>query len=1430
MKILYLQIRSILLLVFFLTIFSHKGFGQSDACTGAVPTLTVGTSCVTTPYNIATSFDPLGSPVPASTCAPATTLPTKDGWFTFTTNSTTTNITITGTGTHTIGSVRMGLALYSGTCGSLTPIACDTPLTSTVSLNNVTVLPSTTYLLRIQKNNNAPSDLIGTICVVSNPTFNDNCNLAVTLNASSNSVCTNTSATTVGATQSQPGCLGAADDDVWFRLVATSTSHNITVKGNTLYDPVLEMFTGTCGALTSIGCVDGTIAAPEVAIATGLTIGATYYIRVYSYGNGVNQGTFDICVTTPDNPAPYCAASGTNSTYYINNFSTTGALANISNATGFSAGGYGNYTAQALLAMPNSTVNFNAQFTGGTFGFNIWIDYNNNNTFDATEKVFGSGGYVNPSAGSFIIPPGTPSGNYRMRIRAHWLSTDPSACGTIAYGETEDYTLTVQPLLCSTVPGSLTATAITATTANFNWAATAPIPPSGYTYYYSTSNTPPPFLSTGSGNVANTSTTVPLSGLTPNTMYYAWVRSNCGGANGMGAWAGPISFTTLLSTTGVTVCQGGSGNLTAAGTCNGLTSSMSISGSWNVNPQAPRIATSMVNSATCNFSANTSTYSTYTFQVSAAGTYIFTMAPNTNYDGMAYIVTGAFTPGSCATGTWIVGDDDSGAGLEPRLTANLTPGIVYTLVSTVFSFSNITITDTFQYSVTGPGSILTGAPGVMQWYTTASGGAPIATGNSFNPVGVAGSGLANTNTPGTTTFYAACSGTPTVRTPTNFVITAGPTSVITSAGSICMNNASLNITLTGTSPWSITYQNNIGDSAVTLTNILTSTLNIPVSPSSAAIYTITSMNDASCPSVSNTGSASFTANTWLGTTTVWSAPANWSAGTVPSSSDCVIIPTTTNIATIAGTELGYANQLLVKNGGRLDVTNQRTLTVTNQVIVEPLGTLNIENSSSLVQINNTVNTGSMNMTRITKPMYRYDYTYWNSPVTLASDFTLSELSPLTLSDKYYRWQPTISNGAGNWIQLPALTTNMNPINGYIVRAPQTFSTDPMVKNTFTAIFRGTPNNGDIIMPISTGTLGVGSQTDKWNLIGNPYPSAIDAYQFLNANNAVVDGTMYLWTHNSALSTSNPDPFYGNFVSNYSVADYALLNTLGGTAATSGGSAPTQFLAAGASFFIQGRVPSGNAIFTNAMRVVNNNNDFFKIDASSKLTAVNPEAPVEKYRIWLNFMNSTNVFSQILIGYTEGATLGYDNGLDGNRLASSATSFYSVIEGSNLAIQGRPLPFSETDIVPLGYVTNLNEEFSIRIQATDPFFDSYDIYLEDKNEGILHNLKSAPYFFTSAVGRFDNRFEIKYVANLLDVQDGAMAPATTGLIKDNILRIKSSKNVESVTIFDISGKKVITLTSQNSYGDNAWRFTYPQGVYLAIVTAEDQSTVTLKLRN
>jgi gliding motility-associated-like protein len=123
----------------------------------------------------------------------------------------------------------------------------------------------------------------------------DNCSGAVALTIGS---CVTGSP---GATQNLPGCVGNADDDAWYKFVATNSSHLITVTGSAGYDPVIQLLSGgTCGSLTSLNCVDNTFTGQAETInATGLSVGVTYYLRVYDYYTGTSAGTFTTCVNLP---------------------------------------------------------------------------------------------------------------------------------------------------------------------------------------------------------------------------------------------------------------------------------------------------------------------------------------------------------------------------------------------------------------------------------------------------------------------------------------------------------------------------------------------------------------------------------------------------------------------------------------------------------------------------------------------------------------------------------------------------------------------------------------------------------------------------------------------------------------------------------------------------------------------------------------------------------------------------------------------------------------------------------------------------------------------------------------------------------------------------------------------------------------------------
>ena len=138
---------------------------------------------------------------------------------------------------------------------------------------------------------------------------NDECATAITLTVNPDLNCgAVTAGYTIGATDSgmvPDPCYGNPDDDVWFKFVATATTHKISllniqsVGTSTSDDTYFQVFSGGCGALSSILCSD-----PPSGTVTGLTVGETYWVRVYSYyDTGYNQ-SFDICVGTfPPPPA-----------------------------------------------------------------------------------------------------------------------------------------------------------------------------------------------------------------------------------------------------------------------------------------------------------------------------------------------------------------------------------------------------------------------------------------------------------------------------------------------------------------------------------------------------------------------------------------------------------------------------------------------------------------------------------------------------------------------------------------------------------------------------------------------------------------------------------------------------------------------------------------------------------------------------------------------------------------------------------------------------------------------------------------------------------------------------------------------------------------------------------------------------------------------
>ncbi|MBI9040830.1 PA14 domain-containing protein [Lutibacter sp.] len=1063
----------------------------------------------------------------------------------------------------------------------------------------------------------------------------------------------------------------------------------------------------------------------------------------YQFG-AITNSTMQV-VTFPT----YCTSYG-NTTYDTG--ITLVSFNSINNATGPSKlNGYEDFTGLStnviLGSSHNLTVNVN---TDGNYWVRVyaWIDWNQDGIFTNSERYdLGrvrnvTNGATNNSPLSITIPNTAMLGVTRMRVSAKYDSYAGS-CETNFDGEVEDYSINVTPVTPTITTGSISTTT-----------------------YCSGSSVNVPFTISGTYNSGNVFT-AQLS-------------------NASGSFTSPVNIGTLTSIAAGTI----SGTITI-GTLTGtgyrvrvISNNPSIIGTNNgVNitinstPTAPVIGT--ITQPTCTVATGSVVLNSL-----PSGNWLLTRTPGN-----------IITPGNGASTTI--------SGLVPN-TYNYT---VNNLVAGLTGqyFNNMTFTGS-------PALVRTDATVNFNW-GTGNPGSPI-NNNNFS---VRWSGFIQPLYTETYTFRTNSddgirlwvNGVQIINNWTDH----GPT----------INTGTINLTADVKYTIVLEFYENGGGAVAELSWSSPSQAQ-QIIPSSQLFSSGSCTSPISANVVIN---GAPTSTTWTGSTNNnWNTATNWSCGTVPTMSTDVIIPSSLasgNYPIIySGDPYGKANNIEIQNNsattleirdnyiqiagtlllnGVMDLVGEGQLLQTATSTVDDASTGYIERDQqgqgNKYRYNDwsspVIKTGTTNGTAFKVPDVLRDGTDPSNPITIdfVGGYDGALGTPIKIAHYWmYKYANSTSGDYNAWQQIRN-TGTLKPGEGFLMKG-----TGAPGSPDQNYVFVGKPNNGII-------GLTVAGNYDY--LVGNPYPSAIDGFQFLLDNSPSGTGAIggggaiYFWEHYGGNSHNLRDYQAG----------YATLTLSGGVPATAGALAgvsssgtpvktPGRYIPIGQSFFVVGDADGGTIEFNNGQRVfVTETNATYSIFMKGVAQKTTKESNVlvsdtrPKFR--LGFSGAKIDHRQILFTVDEHTTDGVDWGYEAEIYELFEDDMFWTIDDKKYVIQAS----NSVDInkeIPLG-ITSSGGSIAINMDALENVDDSTDLFIKDSLTGVLHPIKSQSFEIDLPKGTYLNRFSFVFKTPIaLEPEEPAEEILSDGIqvfmdnsIKELQIRKSTAEEIETVILYNSLGQ-------------------------------------------
>ncbi|WKD84917.1 hypothetical protein KCTC32516_00253 [Polaribacter huanghezhanensis] len=523
----------------------------------------------------------------------------------------------------------------------------------------------------------------------------------------------------------------------------------------------------------------------------------------------------------------------------------------------------------------------------------------------------------------------------------------------------------------------------------------------------------------------------------------------------------------------------------------------------------------------------------------------------------------------------------------------------------------------------------------------------------------------------------------------------------------------------------------------------------------------------------------FTINstTWTGaTSSVWSLPGNWNNG-IPTSSSLISIPNVATSPIISSGTTALAGNLTIDASETLTINSANSLsvkgllTITGDLTINSGGSL-IVNGTSAGNLTYNVNVTDTNWHLASSPVAGEQYDdAWNTANSI-------NVSGAGLNDAVSTYDNTTSaSGSWNYFQTGGTATTFNQGQGYSLKRTAAGNYG----------FIGTFPTSNILLTISQGFGAI----NKWNFVGNPFPSYIKVSELIAVNTANLTDThefVYVWNG----------------------ANYIAL-------------AGTDYIHPGQGFFV-------NAANSNA----NNFSIPESLQSHQTGSTFYKEASNPTINVFVNDQDNNQKFTEIK--YEDISTKALDPGFDAGTFTGQATYFslYSHLvsnsDGVDFMLQSLPKDDYENTIIPLGLNADARKEitFSIKHQNLP---NGLMVFIEDTEKKTITRLdeSSSNYTITldtksNGIGRFFLRTSTTDVRKTLVVDDFNLDQISMYLSSERTLRIAGLKSGSAaLTIFNILGEKVVhkNLKSRSTL-DVILSNSIKQGIYIVKLETEKGS--------